>query len=76
LSRPDLKFTAATEAALDAAELLAALGARGPEGPDDRRAAIARFLAAAPDWREARDLLGGAFADNAGDGRLRNGKAP
>jgi len=76
LSRPDLNFTAASEAALDAAELLAALGAQDVRGAEDRRAVIARFLAAAPDWREARDLLGGAFADSGGDERLRGRKAP
>ena len=76
MSREDLKFTAATEAALDAAELLAALGAQGTDGAEDRRAAIARFLAAAPDWREAREALGGAFAASGGRDRLSGRKAP
>ena len=46
----------------DAAELLAALGAQSALGEPDRREALARFLANAPDWREARDCCGGAFA--------------
>jgi hypothetical protein len=76
LSRPDLKFTAASEAAMDAAELLAALGAQGTGGRESRRTAIARYLAAAPDWREARDSLGGAFADSGGSEGLKGRKAP
>jgi hypothetical protein len=60
LSRPESKFTPAG-AALDAAELLAAFEAQLAGARGDRRDAIARLLSAAPDWREARDLLRGAF---------------
>ena len=62
MSRPELEFTAAGESAPDAAELLAALGAHSAAGEMDRREALARFLANAPDWRQARDCCGGAFA--------------
>ena len=62
LSRPDSKFSAAAPAALDAAELVAAFEAQLASAKGDRRVAIAALLAAAPGWREARDLLGGAFA--------------
>ena len=57
-----MTFTAAGETAPDAAELLAALGAQSASDKPDRREAIARFLSNAPDWREARDCCGGAFA--------------
>jgi len=63
LSRPDPKFTAAEPAALDAAEILAAFEAQLASARGDRKQAIAELLAAAPGWKEARDLLGGAFAE-------------
>jgi hypothetical protein len=74
LSRPDLNFTAAAPAALDAAELVAAFEAQLASARGDRRLAIAALLAAAPGWREARDLLGGAFAEGAPETGLRDGK--
>ena len=78
LSRPTPKFTAAGEAPLDPAELVAAFEAQLALAKGDRRDAFARFIAGAPDWREARESLSGAFAD-AGDGsgagtRLSGGK--
>jgi len=75
MSRPDLKFSAAAEAAMDAAELLAALGAQTAAGAEDRREAITRLLAAAPDWREARNALGGAFAESVSEPGLKPRKA-
>ena len=48
---------------MDAAELVAAFQAQLASARGDRKAAIARLLAAGPGWREARDLLGGAFAE-------------
>ena len=63
MSRPDPKFTAAAPAALDAAELLAAFEAQLAGARGDRKQAIAELLAVAPGWKEARDQLGGAFAD-------------
>ena len=65
MSRPDPKFTAAAPAALDAAEILAAFEAQLASARGDRKQAIAELLAAAPGWKEARDLLGGAFAEAA-----------
>ena len=48
---------------MDAAELVAAFEAQLASARGDRRLAIARLLAAGPGWREARDSLGGAFAE-------------
>lgn len=62
MSRYDGKFTAADDATLDAAELLAALGAQSRLTSEDRTVAIARYLAASDGWRDAARLLGGAFA--------------
>ena len=76
MSRPDSKFAAAAPAALDAAELLAAFEAQLASAKGDRRVAIAALLAAAPGWREARDLLGGAFAESGSESGLKDDKAP
>jgi len=74
LSRPDSKFTAAEPAALDAAELVAAFEAQLASARGDRKLAIAALLAAAPGWREARDVLGGAFAEGASESGLKDRK--
>jgi hypothetical protein len=74
LSRPDSKFTAAGEAPLDPAELLAAFEAQLALAKGDRREAFARFIAGAPDWREARESLSGAFADGGAATKLSGGK--
>lgn len=78
LSRPTPKFTAAGEAPLDPAELVAAFEAQLALAKGDRRDAFARFIAGAPDWREARESLSGAFADAGGGSgagtRLSGGK--
>ena len=65
MSRLDGKFTAAGEAPLDAAEILAALEAQAADSKSDRQDAIARYLAAGEGWREALQQLGGAFAEPA-----------
>jgi hypothetical protein len=49
---------------LDAAEILALFEAQLACIRGDRSQAIAELLAAAPGWKEARDLLGGAFAES------------
>ncbi|QNP43274.1 hypothetical protein H9L15_15445 [Sphingomonas daechungensis] len=67
MSRPESKFTAAGLAGLDAAELVAAFGAQSGRTCDDRTLAIARLLAASPGWAEARDRVGGAFAEAASE---------
>ena len=72
MSRPDPKFTAAAPAALDAAEILAAFEAQLAGTRGDRKQAIAELLAAAPSWKEARDSLGGAFAEGTPDPGLKN----
>jgi hypothetical protein len=59
---------------MDAAELVAAFEAQLANARGDRRLAIARLLAAGPGWREARDLLGGAFADDAPEEGLKDDK--
>ena len=66
MARFDGKLTAAGESTIDAAELLAALGAQATVSRDERTEAIIRYLSASEGWRDARDLLGGAFADGAG----------
>lgn len=66
MARFDGKLTAAGESTIDAAELLAALDAQAAISPDERTEAIIRFLSASDGWRDARELLGGAFADRAG----------
>jgi hypothetical protein len=74
LSRRDSNFTAAAPAELDAAELVAAFEAQLASARGDRRVAIAALLAAAPGWREARDLLGGAFAEGPQERGLKDDK--
>jgi hypothetical protein len=59
---------------LDAADLVAAFGAQPGAGCGDRALAIARLLAASPGWREARDQLGGAFAEGPSGEALRDDK--
>lgn len=59
---------------MDAAELVAALEAQLASSRGDRKIAIARLLAADPGWKEARDLLGGAFAESHKQEGLRDDK--
>ena len=59
---------------MDAAELVAAFEAHLASARGDRKAAIARLLAAGPGWREARDLLGGAFAEPPSEEGLKDDK--
>ena len=47
----------------DLAELLAALGAQSTIAARDRQKAIACYLSGSDGWRDALDLLGGAFAE-------------
>ena len=62
MSRFDGKISAAEDAPIDAAELLAALRAQAQAERGGRTQAIARYLSGSPDWRDARLSLGGAFA--------------
>lgn len=59
---------------MDAAKLVAAFEAQLANARGDRRVAIARLLAAGPGWKEARDAVGGAFADPSQDEGLKNEK--
>jgi hypothetical protein len=61
---------------MDAAELVAAFEAQLASARGDRRLVIARLLAAGPGWKEARDLLGGAFAGGGPDEGLKDDKGP
>jgi len=63
LARFDGKLTAAGESTIDAAELLAALGAQAAISPSARKEAIIRYLSASDGWHDAKQILGGAFAD-------------
>ena len=61
LNRPD-RLNAFTPVMMR--ELIAAFEAQLALAKGDRRDAFARFIAGAPDWREARESLSGAFADS------------
>ena len=62
LARFEGQLRAADDAAIDPAELLAALNCGAP-GDDARRQAIACFLSGGQGWRDAAARLTGAFAD-------------
>ena len=68
MARFDGKLTAAGESTIDAAELLAALGAQAAISPCARKEAIIRYLSASDGWHDAKEILGGAFADKAKPG--------
>lgn len=74
LSRHEGKFTAADESPIDIAELLAAMGAQSAIAARDRQKAIACFLSGGDGWRDALDILGGAFAEEPPRSKLRPGK--
>ena len=59
---------------MDAAELVAAFQAQLASARGDRRSAVARLLSAAPGWKEARDVVGGAFADPSPEEGLKDEK--
>ena len=65
MARFDGKLTAAGESTIDAAELLAALGAQASISSGERTEAIIRYLSVSEGWRDAGDMLAGAFADEA-----------
>ena len=71
MARYDGRLTAAGETAIDAAELLAALGAQAAVSPDERKQAIVRYLSASEGWDDALTVLRGAFADEHGSGAQR-----
>ena len=76
MARFDGKLTAAGEASLDAAELLAALRSRSGGSDLDRAHAIACYLSAGDGWREAVEKLGGAFAPSGEEAAERDDTAP
>ncbi|MBA3577902.1 MAG: hypothetical protein H0W39_09885 [Sphingomonas sp.] len=63
MSRIDRKIEGAVEAAVDAAEILAALGKEPKADADSRKFAVSRYLSATDGWEEASTMLAGAFAD-------------
>ena len=65
MSRNEGKIGGQGEAAIDAAEILAALR-RESRGARSRKDAVRCYLAAGEGWKEASRLLGGAFADSSG----------
>ena len=73
VSRHEAKFDAAAEVPVDAPELAAALAGQAGTRSRERKVAIACFLAGGEGWREARAVLGGAFADNETDERRKDG---
>ena len=66
MSRNEGKIGGQGEAAVDAAEILAALRREAGEGATSRQDAVRCYLAADEGWKEASELLGGAFADGSG----------
>ena len=76
MSRLDGKFTAAGDASLELAELLAGLEAQPGTDLQDWRDAIACYLAGGEGWRDASQRLGGAFASDAEVTRLSGDKKP
>jgi hypothetical protein len=62
LARFDGNLEAAGEAKLDADELLSALAKSARGEGSERQDAIACLLSASEGWREAREVLNGAFA--------------
>ena len=59
---------------MDAADLVAAFEAQLADARGDRKVAIARLLAAGPGWKEAREVLGGAFSEGPSEEELRDDK--
>jgi hypothetical protein len=72
MSRYDGRFDAAADAPIDAAELVAEITARTEARNRERQDAIACFLSGSEGWRQALDLLGGAFAPELSGGRRRD----
>ena len=66
MSRNEGKIGGQGEAAIDAAEILAALRRETDGGATSRQDAVRQCLAAGEGWKEASELLGGAFADGSG----------
>ena len=66
VSRYEGKIGGEGVAAAEAAEILAALGREPGRGARDRQDAVRCYLAAGDGWKEASELLGGAFADSSG----------
>ena len=62
MARFDGNLKAAEEAKLDVEELLSALSAPPGREQRDRQEAIACFLSGSEGWRDAREVLKGAFA--------------
>ena len=76
MSRLDGKLTAAGDVPLELAELLAALEAQPSKDVQDWRDAIACYLSASEGWRDASQVLAGAFANEGCEpGRRRDKEA-
>ncbi len=66
MSRNEGKIAGRAAAAVEAAEILAALGREAALARPSRKDAISCYFAAGEGWKEASRLLGGAFADEPG----------
>lgn len=62
MSRLEKKFGDSGDEPVDAAEILAALERDAAAGAEQRRDAFSRYLSGGDGWKEALELLGGAFA--------------
>ncbi|HVL78540.1 MAG TPA: hypothetical protein VM346_04540 [Sphingomicrobium sp.] len=74
MSRHEGKFTGASEAPLEMAELLETMSARTAFTSRDRQDAIACYLSAGDGWRDALDAIGGAFAPEVQATELKSAK--
>jgi hypothetical protein len=63
VSRIEGKIGGRGKEPVEAADILAALAREAAKRPEERRDAVSRYLSASEGWREASDVLGGAFAE-------------
>ena len=74
MSRFEGNLTASAEA-LSVAELVTILSGNAAATDHQRQQAIACYLSASDGWKDAIKSLGGAFAVDAAEARLKDGKA-
>ncbi len=72
MSRNEGKIGEQGAAAVDAAEILAALRRESGRGARSRQDAVRCYFAAGDGWKEASQMLGGAFAESSGLTRAKD----
>jgi hypothetical protein len=63
VSRIEVKIGGKGKEPVDSADILAALAREQAKCPEERRDAVSRYLSGSEGWREASNVLGGAFAE-------------